>query len=144
LKQDRPYSLPKGTQMQSPNGMRFVVEECVQHSDTRFLVKGACVLDPNQELEHSEDVLIREGFLWPEIGWKVTWMPGFVTRPPIMYHNQLVQPPLLARVDSRATDGEIMFESCRKFVSYQHERAISFETTRMQSIHRKCRRMIDM
>ena len=47
LKQDRPYSLPKGTRMQSPKGTRFVVEECVQHSDTRFLVKGASVLDHN-------------------------------------------------------------------------------------------------
>ena len=64
----------------------------------------------------AEAVLIKEGFLHPNIGWTINVMPGF---PPstnvVTYYPQVIPPPLRAWVKIEATRASMVFRKDRKF-----------------------------
>ena len=83
LKEDRPYILPNNTKMISPLGTRFHVVYCSVQSDARLLVRGGRISNPkyNDDSNIPDGDLIRDGFFYPEIGWRIQFMPGHAPRP---------------------------------------------------------------
>ena len=98
--------LPVGTSMTSPRGIKFIVVSCALFNIHKYLVWGEVIPRDDgidivfDELElRTEEVLIKEGFLHPNIGWMIDFMPGF---PPstnvVTYYPQVIPPPLRAWV----------------------------------------------
>ena len=76
LKKNRPLELPLGTKMTSPMGVKITVTECLSFNADKYLVPGAVVgwyvatAESFGAVSTQQD-LIREGFLHPEIRWDV-------------------------------------------------------------------------
>lgn len=88
--------------------------------------------------------LILTGVAWPAVGWEIVSMPGFTTRPPLVYHKQLTQPPRCAWVVRGVTNSVILFCRKRKWREHDAEDAVSFTTNRILNITLMSRRIIDM
>ena len=146
LKEDRPYMLPHKTKMISPLETRFNVVYCAVQSDARLLVRGQQISNHNyNDYRDIPDAdLIRDCFLYPEIGWCITSMPGHAPHPRTTYVRQVAQPPLYAKVDKVSSDSDIIFSTNQSLVSLEHPNAEVFETLRMQKIHKCCCRLVDM
>lgn len=145
LKQDLPFPIPVGTIMISPSGVKARVVQCTYFDDTKYIISGE-VLGTNgvgPETESEKDC-IREGLMWPELGWKVQYMPGFAPRPSLTYADQVVQPPLNAWVAGTASNNDILFDRKRKIVEYNHPSALTLTSERYFELHQMSRRLIDI
>ena len=83
LKKDRPYEIPVNTMLISPAGVRFGVRSCTRHDDDLYLLDGVDLdlaenHNPDIKAADGDRVKLISGFLWPEIGWQIQTMPGFV------------------------------------------------------------------
>ena len=111
LTKDRPYELPDDTIMTSPFGLQFRVTSCQYYTDELYFVCGSIVSEDNivPDAEHDAK-LIKEGFMYPDIGWIVDFMPGFLPKPEVAHINQIVPPPLRAWVASGASNAEMVLD----------------------------------
>jgi hypothetical protein len=87
---------------------------------------------------------IKEGFMYPDIGWVVNFMPGFIPKPEVTHINQLVPPPLRAWVTSGASNAEMVLDRKRKFVEPLSEDAVSISTNRYHDCLVLSRTLVDM
>lgn len=146
LKEDVPFALPFGTKMMSPLGILLIVLACIEHSDTTFHIKGCVVPDyrdarlnmgvPVSPEYAYEQQRILDGFLHPQIGWKVSFVPGILRMPPMEYRKQTVPPPFTAYVDRQAGDVGLLFNDRheRGLCTHSDANAVSFTTERMHNI----------
>jgi hypothetical protein len=106
LKQDRPIELLIGTKMRSPSGIHFVITSCEDIGDNQYFVCGSTPESNNTgRIANSELELIKNGSIWPSIGWSINSMPGLQPMPALEYHRQMIPPPLRAWV-KRDTSAE--------------------------------------
>ena len=142
----KPIDLPVGTVVRSPHGVEFNVTSCEKKTQYQYLVLGSPLTHPNSIAPHvvADKNIILTGVVWPEVGWEIVSMPGFTTRPPLTYHKQKIQLPLLAWVEEGATDTDILFCRKRKWKEPAADGARSFNTNKMHNVTLMSRRIIDM
>ena len=119
LKENHPSLLPIGLKMSSSQGVPMIALACMRHSDTHLKVSDFVPLDFMTRCSASTFVLsdlhlydqrhILEGFLCPEMGWKVDSVPGLSLMPEVIYHHQEVPPPLNAWIATKSTDADLVF-----------------------------------
>ena len=105
IREHKPCILPFVTFMTSPLGIPFFVLESNYHSNTHLQVTGVTLPDyfiNQQEFNNTSDQICYEinrimgSFLYPEIGFEVTRIPGMLEMSVFEYKNQTVTPPLNA------------------------------------------------
>ena len=141
VREDTSYLLPQGTTMASPCGIPFEVVWCEQHTPTQMLVVGRVAPDIAQqffgdypcdgETITEEYEQIKEGFLYPEIGWDVVDAPGMTKMPPMTYQNQEIPPPMNAWVESGSSDAKLLFAEPRPFCYRNNSDCESFSSDRV-------------
>ena len=141
VREDTSYLLPQGTTMASPCGIPFEVVWCEQHTPTQMLVVGRVAPDIAQqffgdypcddETITQEYERIKEGFLYPEIGWDVVDAPGMTKMPPMTYQNQEIPPPMNAWVESGSSDAKLLFAEPRPFCYRNNSDCESFSSDRV-------------
>ena len=153
LREDKPYDLPPGTTMKSPNGVPFILLECSRHSETHLKLTGCVFPHYIMALVESERPVageclhdqqrILEGFLYPDIGWDVISVPGLSQMPEVTYTEQVVPPPLHGWVRADASDADILFNHHRPLCRAQESDKVSFTSKRMFSLISQGKRMND-
>ena len=83
-----PIHIPKGSAIESPSGIRFKVLTCSKHAE-KLIITGEIYHVKAKSCE-SEKELITSGIIMPRNGWDVLWMPGFIERPSLKYHKQVI------------------------------------------------------
>jgi hypothetical protein len=103
MKKNKCMTLPVGTVMSSPSGLRFTVSETDRINAYIIVVKGTllpnqhsttCENENNKEetaaKRESEKQDILRGFNWPTIGWDVAMIKGFDPCRALSYVDQYV------------------------------------------------------
>eukprot|EP00956_Cyclotella_meneghiniana_P022470 scaffold42566_cov60-Cyclotella_meneghiniana.AAC.1 len=142
LKANVPIDLPQGSTVITPFGTRFKVTKCSRHESGKLFVTGE-IYEATNETSQSEIALINGGALMPRIGWDVTWMPGFVPRPEITYHKQIVPPPRRAYLKDGVTDADVVLGHDRMFREPLQSDAVSLTSERMHSMQCLSNRIVD-
>ena len=86
----------------------------------------------------------RAGFLRPCIEFEVVTIPGFVQRPPVTHHKNIVPPPLRAYVRSNTSNESIIFRDNRTFCVHSAVESMSLTTNRMHRMLVVSRQAIGM
>ena len=123
MKKNKCMTLPAGTVMSSPSGLRFTVSNTERINPYIIVIRGSLL--PNQrdvdlttnhgdvekeEIRRSETGDIQNGFNWPRIGWEVILIKGFDPCRELTYVDQYVPAPFNARLDQDDAGFDSLFE----------------------------------
>ena len=100
------------------------------------------------ELHLYDQRRILEGFLYPEMGWTVDFIPGLSSMPEVTYHCQEVPLPLNAWTSVEITDEDLLFgHGCKARGFRVHSgdaTTTSLTSGRMHHLHCRGSRIIEM
>jgi hypothetical protein len=154
MKRNKPIQVVVGTSFVSEFGVGFKVISVDWHDSYHFLLKGevdelwnGAAIPPsalNADRIGADIELIVNGFLWPRIGWDITFMPGFQPRQEVTHQNEIVPPPHRAWVDATATNEDILFSKKSRFRTHIDEGACSLSTDRMALLHVMSKRISEL
>ena len=117
VKQDKAFSLPVGTVMESSSGLLFTVTSCTEIDPYTYMIIGELVPFPViADKKDSYDAMLSEvrviaveGFMWPRIGWSVSSIPGLEKCQDIRYGmDQHIPAPLGATVGHDVLSDDIL------------------------------------
>ena len=138
--------LPVGTQMSLEHGVAFTVTSCVVVDIYCYLVQGQPMetTDAGGTNAGIDNALIKDGFLYPKVGWMVTAMNEYSDTKPLTYLRQFVPPPQQAWISENSSDTEILFLASRQWKPPESDHSVPLSTNRMHELSLKAHRIRDM
>ena len=155
MKKNKCMTLPVGTVMTSPSGLRFTVTKTDRINAYMIVVNGDLLPDQaiiegisdsmgeKEDQQTSEMCDIQNGFNWPRIGWDVILIRGFDPCRELTYVNQYVPAPYNARLKEDSTGTDMLFKK-REFSSPTDDSSIILTTSSYCNQLRRSRDLINL